>query len=780
MGRTFQMGAKMTLKDSFSSTISKIGQATNSFTKNVKSSKDGLGQYKDAQGRLRDSTGKYIGDLKNAKKHGESLTKTMGGMRTAAGLLKWAFATIGIAAAFKTAKSYFIDANSDMETYKNTLAVVLKSEEKATKTLQWATKFAAQTPFEIPQIVEATTRMASYGLNAQKTLGIVGDMASVMGKDLMSAVEAVADAQTGEVERLKEFGITKNMIVEKAKQMKITVMNNKGQITDQKAFNAALFSLMEDKYKGGMEMQSKTLKGMISNFKDFVSGSLRTMGQPVFDKFKQGIGVVLDWLNKMKESGALDTFIGKVQKVGGTIYNGFVKYIVIAIGYVRQFSGAIASWYSKNKPLIDSFVNSIVSQIKKISSFLFTYIVPAASMVISVVGKIATKFLTWYNQSSPLISKITSKMISIFGQLYTMAKPVIDWLAVTAIPAVTSALAKVGTFVLNIANWFTSNWSTIGPLLAGIAISFVAITTAMKVYKAVQMAIQIATILWTNKQLLLNAVMSANPIGLIILGVGLLIGAIILLVKNWATVKAVLLTGCQAIGNFFKNIFTGIGNFFKNVFNGIKNFFEKWGITILAIMGGPFTFIPFIVAKNWDKIKEFLGAGVDWLKEAFKSVGEFIGGVFTGLVSIIKAPINFILAAINTMIGAMNGISIDIPDWVPLVGGKKFGFSIPEIPYLAKGTQNWGGGPAYMNERGGELAMLPNGSKVIPADKTDKILGAPRGGGVTIEKIEIKVIAQPGQDAHAIAEEVIDILYEKMENAKEIAGSNDMGGLVNA
>jgi len=778
MGRTFQMGAKMTLKDSFTSTISKISKATEGFSKNVKATKDGLGQYRDAQGRLRDATGKFVAQTKQARKESESFTKTLGGLRTAMGLLKWAAASIGLAALFKGVKSYFVDANSDMETYKNTLTTVLKSEDRAVNALQWAQKFAAKTPFEIPEIVEATTRMASYGMSAKSTLGIIGDMASVMGKDLMSAVEAVADAQTGELERLKEFGITKKMIVEQAKAMKMTVINNKGQITSQENFNKALFALMEDRFKGGMEMQSKSLKGMISNFQDFMGTTMRTLGQPVFDKFKEGLGKVLDWLNKMKDSGALDAFIANVQKTGGMIYNGFVKYVIIAVGYVKRFAAAIGSWYSQNKPLIMTFVNSIITNIQKVASFLFTYIVPAGKLVISTVGKIATMFLAWYAKSAPIISSIANKLMAIFTGLFAKAQPVLTWLGGTAIPMVVAALTNVGSFVLKIANWFLSKWSVFGPLLAGIAISFVAITAGMKAYYAIQKAIQIATILWTNRQLILNAVLSMNPIGLIIIGIGLLIGAIILVVTHWDKVKAALITGAQAVGNFFKNIFTGIKNFFVNVFNGIKNFIKKWGITILAIMGGPFTFIPYLVIKNWDKIKGFLGAGVEWIKGAFEGVGKFIGSVFDGLLAIVKAPINFILKGVNTMIGGLNSISIDIPDWVPLVGGKKFGFSIPEIPYLAKGTNNWKGGPAYMNERGGELAMLPNGSKVIPSDKTDKILDAPRGNSMNIEKFEIHVHQQPGEDADALADKVMDRFYEKLKEAEEIAGSDDMGVLV--
>lgn len=46
-----------------------------------------------------------------------------------------------------------------------------------------------------------------------------------------------------------------------------------------------------------------------------------------------------------------------------------------------------------------------------------------------------------------------------------------------------------------------------------------------------------------------------------------------------------------------------------------------------------------------------------------------------------------------------------------------------DIPHNAGGTDNFPGGWTHINEDGGELAYLPGGSAIIPADKTDAILG---------------------------------------------------------
>jgi phage tail tape-measure protein len=62
----------------------------------------------------------------------------------------------------------FLDTSSSMETYSTTLGTVLKSTERAGEMMEWIRDFAASTPFEIPGLVEAATRLEAYGLDAQK------------------------------------------------------------------------------------------------------------------------------------------------------------------------------------------------------------------------------------------------------------------------------------------------------------------------------------------------------------------------------------------------------------------------------------------------------------------------------------------------------------------------------------------------------------------------------------------------------------------------------------
>lgn len=98
----------------------------------------------------------------------------------------------------------------------------------------------------------------------------------------------------------------------------------------------------------------------------------------------------------------------------------------------------------------------------------------------------------------------------------------------------------------------------------------------------------------------------------------------------------------------------------------------------------------------WNRIKAPFTSVAEWfgnifkgawnaIKKAFTGVGKWFKNLFNGIISFIKAPINFLIDGLNTLIKGVNKISFDVPKWVPAIGGKKFGFDIPQIPKLAKG-----------------------------------------------------------------------------------------------
>lgn len=111
-----------------------------------------------------------------------------------------------------------------------------------------------------------------------------------------------------------------------------------------------------------------------------------------------------------------------------------------------------------------------------------------------------------------------------------------------------------------------------------------------------------------------------------------------------------------------------------------------------------------VVKNAWEKVKSTTESIWNGIKDAIKSPINGIIGFFNGLISGVEG-------GLNRMIRAVNGLHFDLPDWLPLIGGRSLGFTIPEISipqlqYLAKGGIAMDFTPAIIGEAGRE-AVLP-------------------------------------------------------------------------
>lgn len=210
----------------------------------------------------------------------------------------------------------------NLEGYQSQLETAMKDTKKAAEMMRWAVAFANKTPFETGPVVEATAKLEMYGLAAKQFLPLAGDMAAGMNKDILQAVEAIADAQTGELERLKEFGIKKQDIQEKADAMfkKNSTINSKGQITNAEQFNKALQAIMVDKFTGGMDKQAKKLKGRLSTISGiYKTGMAKILGMgddglAVKGSAFESIGLMVERLAKKFETWQADGTLDRLQR----------------------------------------------------------------------------------------------------------------------------------------------------------------------------------------------------------------------------------------------------------------------------------------------------------------------------------------------------------------------------------------------------------------------------------------------------------------------------------
>lgn len=388
----------------------------------------------------------------------------------------------------------------DLEGYRLQLETATKDTTKAGEIMKYAMNLANKTPFEAAPLVEGASKLEMMGLSAMKYLPLVGDMAAATNKPVDQAVEALIDAQTGELERLKEFGITKAKIVEKGNELyrDAEIVNNKGQIVDQQKFNESLEAIMTERYSGGMEKLSNSTKGMWST----VTGTTKTaLSQIVgmtldgtikqgslLDKLKGKVKQLADKFDEWQQNGTIDKISQKFSDVFGKIYNvvskviNFVvqnKDIIITIASmaiaftvvskaIRGLSIATkvfkVVWAILNGTILLSPIGWIIIGITAlVGAFVLAYQKSETfrNMVNSLWEKIkelGTQLLAWANSTIvPLIKQIGQSLNDLWN---SVIYPFLSWLVEVLQPIFAGVWETLVQFV-------TGAFSSIGEIIQG-------------------------------------------------------------------------------------------------------------------------------------------------------------------------------------------------------------------------------------------------------------------------------------------------------------------------
>ncbi len=234
------------------------------------------------------------------------------------------------------------------------------------------------------------------------------------------------------------------------------------------------------------------------------------------------------------------------------------------------------------------------------------------------------------------------------------------------------------------------NWSWLAPVIGGVVGAIVAYKTAVSVATGVQWA--------------MNAAMSANPIGIIIVGIAALIGGLIALYKNCEgfrnavnTAFSTISTAAKYVWEQIKIVWSAVSPFFTKIWEGIKvavsvlkvyligmfktawetikfcwgnviNFFK----TIWETIKGIFSVVKSVLSGDWqgawNAIKGIVGtwggffSGVwEGIKNVFGSVGDWFGSVFTSAWEMVKN-------AFSNVVGFFQGIWDTIKNMFTSIG----------------------------------------------------------------------------------------------------------------
>jgi phage-related protein len=190
----------------------------------------------------------------------------------------------------------------------------------------------------------------------------------------------------------------------------------------------------------------------------------------------------------------------------------------------------------------------------------------------------------------------------------------------------------------------------------------------------------------------------------------------------WDTIKGILDATLGAIWAVIENDLKAIKEFWDGIWTGIKDFFGGIWDAISGTVSSAIENITTGIESKLEAIKEFWtniwGTVKMVTEEIFGEMWSAIKNTINSVLAGIEWMVNGVIKGINKMIDALNGLSFDVPDWVPGIGGENFGFDISNIPKVSIPRLAEGG---FVKANTPRLAMIGDnrhyGEIVAPEDK---------------------------------------------------------------
>ena len=475
---------------------------------------------------------------------------------------------------------------------------------------------------------------AMEGMNQSQIDNI---MSTIFNKTDLAAANALLSASGDEWERI--FGL----IDESAgacEQMYATMMDNlKGDLDEFSSASEALGIAVYDSLKGELRKIVQMGTGYINRLTAaFEQGGFEGMVTELGSVLSDAVGVIVSYAPKLADAG-VNIIVGLVDGIAGNAD--------IIVDAALQIGVVLARGILKIAPRLGK---AVVTALGSIAKTLLT-------MLPKLLGKVPNSLFDALGLSKGKIilavAKFGTHMKDAIGQLFAGD----TFGAVDSIGAAfnidAGALAKVKGILTSIGTAFGTVWGfaqRAAAVIAGFIGKFASIGGIEAIVAGLASAFIVLKGINIGKSLMnmakgfktagtaLKVLLSGNPIILIVTSIAALVAGIVLLVKNWDTVKNALAGGLDSIfgaGTFDKvsqslskvgESFTKLGQWASSSWGNIKNAFSE-GYSSGGLIGGLKAALSSIVdtfsgidwvgigTSAWEAIKSGFSATGDWIKQ---------------------------------------------------------------------------------------------------------------------------------------------------------------------
>nr|DAR43562.1 MAG TPA: tail tape measure [Caudoviricetes sp.] len=671
-----------------------------------------------------------------------------------------------------------------------TIGVLLSLKDQFTTPLQKATKSVKAMDRQLEKAgnkIKAFGNKVKAGMKTVAKWGAIGFGALTAGAVLFAKQSIDAAKDQVRIEKLLETTMkrTSNASKEQIQAIKdeASALQNVGIVGDEVALaganQLAVYGLRSDQIKklmpnlNDMIAKEKGLNGTQEDAVAMADVIGKAMNGKTKGLLKYGVSLTAaeeKLFKTMKQEQKMEFISKKLnESIGGTnkalreTDEGKIVAAKNAWGDMKEevgkkllpYLGKFAEWFETKIPAIQNFILGIADKIQELVT-----------------------------RAEPYITQIKD----MFGKIFEKVKPALEetW----------QILSNAGTVAIDIAQGIINNWDRISPIvytLVGAIAAYKLVMFGAWVYTKAMVAITKVKMAWdaaqaaatetlTVKQWLLNAAMNANPIGVVIGAIAILVGGIWLLCKNWDLVKRKTMELWKKLD--------------EHPLGKVLKFIIKFGNPIGAMINA-FLFLKDVITQNWDTIKGFaiylweglvsafnyvkdviLGVcsvvggiftaiwdgvvkALDKLKEGFNKVTDFITGVFMSAWDSLMKALDAILHPIETAKNAFGKLIDKLKFWnktpaddktinitentkktTETVGGaNKTGIATTSIknPRHALGTAYFKGGVTGINEGGrDETAILPAGTQILSHEEGKSLQKNNTEKQVIIKEVESK------------------------------------------
>lgn len=596
----------------------------------------------------------------------EQQTSSLGAsMKKLGGIVAGAFATKAVLDFGKKVASVGMEYNALKETSQTTWTTLLGSQEEAIAQLERIEQFAAKTPFSQMGVDQMAKYLHNAGYEGEAVfdqLTKIGNMGSAFGVQEDALVE-----MTRQFSQVQQAGVAYtedlNILADRGIPIYQALADATGSTVAEVKKMASEGQITAEVYNAAIDSMAATTQGAMDAQSQTFSGMMSTLQ----DNLTKLAGLLTEQLfNAVK--GVLDVFLPLIEAFvqayaqSGSLSEAFASVLGPALEEMGiKVDGLKLVWET-----FTNFLNDVYNSM----------IAPLFDGFREMVGDTAQEF----GKNSDSIMNIFENVGDFLSDIWeSVIKPVWDAfmeILFTLWGVFNDNLTNIMNYADNVFKNIKSFWDNILKPVWEKVMEYVG--KVWEVFKQYMPEIQRVV---------------DEVFGMIN--------------YFWETA---LRPAFEAIGSFLQNVLFPV---FDTVFNYlilpvVETVFDTiislWDNSLKPIFQGIIDFLGGVFTGDWERI--------------WNGLSSIFGGVWEGLKALAKAPLNFIIKMLNKVIGGLN--KVQVPDWVPLVGGK--GINIPRIPTLWKGSNFTLEGPTLVGEQGPELVNMPRGASVMPAHKTRSVL----------------------------------------------------------